>query len=645
MEPPSIVRLSSHSAVRLAASELRRCLKAATGADWKVAGRKQYTADTQAIWLGLYSDFPQDVATGKIDPRARDGYTINVAPNGGIIAASNCRAILLGAYRYLTELGFRWVRPGRDGELVPDLSQPWPTVKLTDSASYRHRGICIEGAVSDRHVRDMVDWLPKLGFNAYFIQFREAYNFFQRWYEHVGNPRLKKRQFTLEQARDLTQKLRAEVKKRGLELHMVGHGWTCEPFGIPGTGWFPHEGPIPRQAKPHLAELDGERKLFGEVALNTNLCYGNPKTRQIIIDAIADYARDNPDVDIIHFWLADGSNNQCECRLCRPHRPADLYVRMLNDVDEELTRQGIATRIVFLVYVDLLWPPVKEKLQNPGRFILMFAPITRSYSQPFASASGRKPKLPPYDRNKLDFPRDPQLNLAFLSKWRRMFPGESFDFDYHFMWDHYKDPGYYSMARVLHQDLQRLHDIGLDGFVSCQVQRAFFPTGLGMAVLGRTLWDRNLSFESIARDYFRSAYGENGAAARRYCAELSKLFDPPLIRGETSARKTASAPRKLAKVGEAVAKIAPAIEHGKQSANPVHAASWRYLEAHTELAFLFATALSAKCKGDAEEAKARTREMFEWARRNETKLHPIFDVFEFQWTLGPLLGIDRAEIE
>ena len=63
-------------------------------------------------------------------------------------------------------------------------------MKLRERPAYRHRGVCIEGAVSWEHVRDMVAWLPKLGFNAYFIQFREAYNFFQRWYEHEANPLL-----------------------------------------------------------------------------------------------------------------------------------------------------------------------------------------------------------------------------------------------------------------------------------------------------------------------------------------------------------------------------------------------------------------------------------------------------------------------
>ena len=169
-------------------------------------------------------------------------------------------------------------------------------------------------------------------------------------------------------------------------LHLVGHGWTCEPFGIPGPGWYPHEGPIPPESVQYLAEVNGQRQLHGQIALNTNLCYGNPETRRIVTEAIVAYAQENPDVDIIHFWLADGVNNHCECPLCRDIRPSDLYVRMLNELDEKLTAAQVATKIVFLAYVDLLWPPQKERIQNPARFLLMFAPITRSYSTSFTAA-------------------------------------------------------------------------------------------------------------------------------------------------------------------------------------------------------------------------------------------------------------------
>ena len=64
-------------------------------------------------------------------------------------------------------------------------------------------------------------------------------------------------------------------------------------------------------------------------------------------------------------------------------RPADWYVRMLNEMDAAFTAHDISGKIVFLAYVDLLWAPEQEQLANPDRFILMFAPITRSYSRSY----------------------------------------------------------------------------------------------------------------------------------------------------------------------------------------------------------------------------------------------------------------------
>jgi hypothetical protein len=643
MDLPPIHLLNTEPGARFAASELRRYLERITGELPEVEEKSAYEEGVPGLWLGLLGDFGESPSRGA-NPEFDDEIRIDVGPAGGTIAGPNSRSILLGAYRYLTELGCRWVRPGRRGESIPRLALPLPAVRVREEASYRHRGVCIEGAVSWDHVRDMVDWLPKLGFNGYYIQFREGYNFFQRWYQHEHNPKIPAEPFDMRKARTLTRKLREEIKRRDLILHMVGHGWTCEPFGIPGTGWSQHEGPIPEEAVPHLAEINGKRELFHGIALNTNLCYGNPETRAIVTDAIVEYAEANPDVDIIHFWLADGSNNQCECALCRDHRPSDLYVVMLNELDEKLTAAGLDTKIVFLAYVDLLWPPEKERIENPDRFILMFAPITRSYSTSFTAAGTGPAQLPPYVRNHLEFPRQPRMNLAFLAAWQGQFAGDGFDFDYHFMWDHYKDPAQYAMARVLHEDVRGLRDIGLNGFMSCQVQRAFFPTGLGMTVLGRTLWNRDLTFDEIAADYFAAAFGDQGERVREYLERLSDLFDPRILRGEGTEEEQQPAADGWRKVPETLEAFGDPTQVAMDERDAARFHSWDMLAEHGQLCKLLAAALAERHAGDPQQAKKRGRELAEWVREREDRLHPDLDVFEFLQVIGPLVGVSREEL-
>lgn len=114
---------------------------------------------------------------------------------------------------------------------------------------------------------------------------------------------------------------------------------------------------------------------------------------------MADYALNHRDISILHIWLADNYNNICECSACRARSQTDWYVMLLNEIDERLTALGLDTRLAFLIYFELLWPPVTQHLKNPDRFILMFAPITRTYTRPYYQpdepVDGRKEPLFP----------------------------------------------------------------------------------------------------------------------------------------------------------------------------------------------------------------------------------------------------------
>jgi len=630
---------SDHPTIRYAAEELARCLSRIT--DEPVEAECCCGCEA-GIKLGLMTDFPEVKVPKVADPELDDAILIDVKDGIGAITGINPRSVLIAAYRYLTELGCRWVRPGADGEYFPKL-QSLPDVKVSETPSYRHRGVCIEGASGLEHVIGMIDWMPKLGFNGYFIQFREAHTFFDRWYSHAGSPILKGEHISIEQAREFTAEAVAEIKKRDLLYHAVGHGWTCEPFGIGGLGWEADHAEQPEEVTQYLAEVNGERKLWHGVALNTNLCYGNAKVREMVTDEIVSYSEKHPEIDIMHFWLADGANNHCECELCRDTRPSDFYVQMCNELDKKLTAKGLKTRIVFLIYVDLLWPPEKEKIANPDRFILMFAPITRTYSEPYA-VEDPLPPIPPFVRNKLTFPRGVAENVALLRAWQKDFPGDSFDFDYHMMWDHFRDPGYIPVAKILSQDIRGLKDIGIDGYVSCQLQRAFFPTGLPMTVLGRDLWNRDIPYDDIADDYFASAFGPDGKLAQGYLESISYLFDPPYLRGETPKVCPENA-ENLAKIPDVVDAFMPTIERNMAPSPyaPLQrggeggvcwAKSWFYLKHSANLSKLLALACEAEALDRKELAKSRWEETCKYAWEHESELHPVLDVMFFINTLG-----------
>lgn len=469
------------------------------------------------------------------DPLLDDTYQVCVKNGRGTIVGGNARSVLLGVYAFLRQAGCRFLRPGADGESVPTLDLRTLSVQLCETASHRYRGFCIEGAVSRENVRDMIDWAPKLGFNLYFIQFREAHIFFEEWYTHVFNEFLPAEPYTVEDSRTIVRELGEEIRKRGLHYHAVGHGWTCESVGYASTGWHSADNAsIPETVRPLLAQVNGKREFFGGIPINTQLCYSNPMVQEKMAAEIARYAEENPEKEVLHIWLADNFNNSCECPDCQKARPSDFYVRILNRADELLTQKRLATKLAFIVAYDLLWTPLRERLHNPARFLLMFAPITRTYRKPYREEGETSPAFQPkpYVRNRLQLPESAAENLVYLQEWQKQFSGDCFVFDYHMMWDIHKDHAQIQLSRVLFRDLELLRELGLNGYIGCQLTRSFFPSGFCNYMMGRKLFDRTLSYEQLQQEYFEAAYGEHWRDAWAFLEEISGGLSWAYDRGE-----------------------------------------------------------------------------------------------------------------
>jgi hypothetical protein len=346
-------------------------------------------------------------------------------------------------------------------------------------------------------------------------------------------------------------------------------------------------------------------------------------------DAIVNYSAEHPEIDYLHVWLADGTNNHCECENCKKHRPSDLYVRLLNNIDKKLESKGLDTKIVFLIYVDLLWEPIKEKLNNSDRFVLMFAPITRTYSSSMAACQDYKGQLADYNRNQNKMPSSVEENIARLKNWQKGFTGDSFDFDYHYMWDHHKDIGNYNIAKVLFEDMQNLDKIGLNGMVSCQCIRAFFPHGLGMNAMASALWDKTADFEKVASDYFDNAFGKDGCLVKDYMKNLSYYGDPVFMRNEYD---NTVDPIKVSRFEEGIALIdsfKSVIERNLKHQNKSVALSYYYLSYHSEFSKLYLKMMIELCKGNIDSAIIAKDKLKEYTKAHEKELHRVFDTYIF----------------
>ncbi len=559
----------------------------------------------------------------------RDGYTI---------AGSNPRSVLFASYRFLYELGFRWIRPGNRGEIIPEITGIKRNINVDEQASYKYRTLCIEGATSLQHVLDLIDWAAKNYMNGYFIQFDFGTYFFKRWYQHSDNPYMKPEKFEKEDAEKAVATIVKELKKRGMRLEKMGHGWTCRALGIEGEGWYPEENILQKispEKQAYLALINGERKFFRNVPLNTNLCYSNPQVRSAITDAVVDYAETHPDVDAIHFWLADSANNNCECTNCNKKPVSDFYVMMLNELDEKLTSKNIQTKIFFLIYVDLLWPPEKEKIKNQDRFILMFAPIARNYLQSFADT---KPEegIKPYVKNKLEMPTNTADNMLYLQAWQKTFKGEGVDFDYHLLWACYCDLNHFTIARVLHKDIVYLTHMNLDGFISCQNQRVSFPTNLLMDILARTLWNKKNSFNKIVEQTFSDAFDiKHASDVVGFLRKMSDLWKPlfqSVFVPHPDEKRIKQALINIKKMQKLCEDFDAVVKQQTKTAKGAVGWSWRYLDYYLKLLKLLIPAYDAYLTRSSD-CKKQFEDVFEFLRKNEKTLHPAFDISTFMGVL------------
>jgi len=595
------------------------------------------------------------------DPLIDDKFVVNVENGKGKICGSNERSVLLGVYRWLKELGCRFVRPGKDGEVIPVRRINDSVVNISEEAFYPFRVECLEGAINDELVIDTIRWLPKVGYNAFFIQFVNPFVFYLRlypdFYAEAGENRDEAVKAMFEKTAKMTKNIEWEIKRVGLQFHDVGHGYTFEPFGIHyldaiATRDLPAD--KVEIVKPYLPYRNGERKVLNGCINWTNMCLSNKELQKMTADWFVKFLKEKNTVDILHIWLGDGANNHCECEECLKHTVSDMYIDLLNEVDAALTLANINTRIVCIQYVNTRYAPRVKKFNNPERFILMPA-ISSDKATGYTSEECTIELLPEDERNNFNPKGGFSAGMKLFKEWREQYPSlPVMFFDYHLYSTHFSDPSYMTVSKVISHDVKMLKDFGANGLVNCKTQRSYFPTSLPVYASGALLCNPERSFEEVADEYFEAAYGKQSKVVRQYLEKLSELFDQKIIMRTISVvdfeaknqSKTKPAWRENEEGAKLFAQVEPTInafaeklnEYIESAEDNCRRRSFQLLSYHAEMAKLYGKALYAGAVGKDEECQKYKKELQEYAKTNEKHFFQEFDVFLFESAINNIFN-------
>ncbi|MBR7165675.1 MAG: hypothetical protein IKD18_05285, partial [Clostridia bacterium] len=310
-----INKVRANHVIDHAAEELKKYLRMMMPDEGEIA--INYDPDAkEGFRLGLLEDFglPCEAEDVALD----DVIHVDTTETGGILAGSNPRSVLFAVYRFLRENGCRWLYPGVDGDFVP--VKKIEGVKYHKLPDHRFRGFCNEGSESQTCMMEAADYYAKLEMNVYMMEWFIPRGYYERYYNHKFNEANRPLEsISDQQIRQWKVAIEAEISKRGLMFHDIGHGWMTKPFGLPANnGKIPQEilDSFTEEDKSVLALVKGKREFHGGKPVFTNVCMSRPDVRTAIAKEVADYAEKSGHVDYLHVWLADGTRNHCECEEC-----------------------------------------------------------------------------------------------------------------------------------------------------------------------------------------------------------------------------------------------------------------------------------------------------------------------------------------
>ena len=453
------LRRDADAVEQFAAAELQRYLQRMSGVELPVRsggrGARRIVIDGRA----------RQVGDGDAFAIRRGGRTL-------FLEGATSRAALYAVYGLLEDVfGCGWLAPG--DEVVPMLRDICiDELDVREAPAFEQR-MLVHFPVTDR-ILDQIDWAAKQRLNVTFLAVN---NDLHLWDE------LKVR-----------ERILPEVRRRGLELHGVGHALFA---------WLPPERYFAAHPE-YYALIDGRRDP------GLSLCVTNPAAAKQVAENILAFRAQNPEVSVVTLWHND-HNRWCECpdcaRLlsanCGNDGPAgaepsvtEAHLGFVNRVAEHVAAHDPEFIVELLAY---------DRTYRPSGRVRPAANVQIGY------ALFEKFRRPAECFTSINSPRHPNRETARdLRNWRRL-TDRLYLYEY-FGLLHDFAPLWPAMRKDF-QFYQRLGALGISSEIAGW-------NALHLYFFAKLSWDPQASVATVLNHYCRRAYGPAADTMAAFWREL-----------------------------------------------------------------------------------------------------------------------------
>ena len=411
-----------------AASELSRLL-ALCGCRTE---RKEISSSHPVIFLG-------NAAESDVSQIRFDGFSLTLTDDGAAIEAPTGKGLLNGVYEFAERLGFRFLTPLPDGELVPDHPKALPAGKEICNPRFPHRGIFIQPVLYEEvPMADRLRFFAKLKYNAVCFHGEEFHD-------------------------------DALFRRLGLRAEAGGHGFSR----LLDRGKFAEHPEYFRMFQPE--DLGGKRQP------DSNLCVTNPEVREIVAAEFRKLLAQKSSYYAFHCWADDlPASGWCWCPSCRSYSPSAQNMLGMKLLCRAADAGNFPQRIPVIAYHDTLFPD--PQIPAEARMFLLWAPRERCYSHAI---------------NDPDCPRN-AIHWKGLLAWKEKFAGidDSHTFEYYL--DQLLFNGFHPFTPdVIAKDMDAYHEVGIESHMTLQCVPCDIIPDFNQQFFARAHWHADITEHSF----------------------------------------------------------------------------------------------------------------------------------------------------